>query len=75
MDNEDLLRRPYAAYFRMARGAAADQPSAAASGVLRRKGLWYVVLRNVRGTLAVYRVKNDGALRRLRRWPKDFEER
>jgi hypothetical protein len=26
-------------------------------------------LRNVRGIMAVYRVRNDGALKRLKRWP------
>jgi hypothetical protein len=32
-------------------------------------GRHYVVLRNVRGTLAVYRVRNDQMLKRLKRWP------
>ena len=29
----------------------------------------YVVLRNVNGILSVYRVRNDGKLKGLRRWP------
>jgi hypothetical protein len=35
---------------------------------------FYVVLENVNGVLAVYRVRNDGMLRRMRRWPKAIEE-
>jgi hypothetical protein len=30
------------------------------------------VLRNLRGMMAVYRVRNNDTLRRLRRWPKDI---
>ena len=37
------------------------------------KGHIYVVLTNAREVVAVYRVKNDGALRRLRRWPRELE--
>jgi hypothetical protein len=33
------------------------------------EGHKYVVLRNVRGALAVYRVRNDGMLKRMKRWP------
>jgi hypothetical protein len=33
-----------------------------------------VVLRSARGPLAVYRVRNDGKLKRLRRWPNDLVE-
>jgi hypothetical protein len=33
-----------------------------------------VVLENVNGPLAVYRVRNDRTLKRLRRWPKDLVE-
>jgi hypothetical protein len=34
----------------------------------------YVVLRNGKGVLAVYRVRHDGMLKRLRRWPAELEE-
>ena len=64
-NNDDLLRRAFAAWFRT---GGMDQP-ANTSGVEAHEGHQYVVLRNVRGTLAVYRVKNDGMLRRMRRWP------
>jgi hypothetical protein len=33
----------------------------------------YVALRNVNGMLAVYRVRNNGALKRLKRWPAELE--
>jgi hypothetical protein len=65
MDTQDLLRRALAAYFRT---GGTDQP-ANTSDVAQHAGLRYVVLRNVRGPLAIYRVKNDGMLRRLKRWP------
>jgi hypothetical protein len=37
-------------------------------------GKRYVVLRNTKGVLAVYRVRNDGILKGLRRWPAALEE-
>lgn len=72
MGDQDLLRRAYAAYFKM---GGVDQPAANVSGVVKHKRLLYVVLANAKGTLAVYRVKADGALRRLRRWPSELDDR
>lgn len=65
MVSTDLVRRAFAAWFRT---GGTDQP-ANTSSVEAHEGHEYVVLRNAGGTLAVYRVKNDGVLRRLRRWP------
>lgn len=75
MDDDDLTRRAFAAYFRTAanEGAMVDQP-ANTSGVRTHKRKHYVVLENARGVLAVYRVKNDGALRRMKRWPEALGE-
>lgn len=74
MDETDLLRRAMAAYWRGRGGdPAVDQPSAS-SGVEVHDGKAYVVLRNVRGVLAVYRVRNDGMLKGMRRWPKSIED-
>lgn len=67
----DLVRRAYAAYFRSA--DSVDQPAADISGAETHEGLDYVVLRNVNGTLAVYRVRPDGVLKRLKRWPVTIE--
>lgn len=69
LGQEKYYRRAMAAYFR-AGGSA--QPSSSSSE-WELNGRHYVVLENVNGVLAVYRVKNDGFLRRLRRWPKELE--
>jgi hypothetical protein len=50
-----------------------QQPSRSDSGTTLLDGRTYVVLRNINGVLAVYRVRRDGALRRLRRWPSAVE--
>jgi hypothetical protein len=68
---DDLTRRAFAAWFR---AGAIDQP-ANSSGVRMHDGKQYVVLENARGTMAVYRVRNDGKLKRLRRWPTEVAER
>jgi hypothetical protein len=77
MHADDLTQRAIAAYFRTARGQELDQPSAGASGVVVHKRLRYVVLRGGRMggiTLAVYRVRQDGMLKRLKRWPKELDK-
>lgn len=35
-------------------------------------GRSYVVLDNANGILAVYRIRDDGVLKRLRRWPPEL---
>ena len=73
--NEPLINRAFAAYFREAarEGYAPDQP-ASTSHLCELDGKQYVVLHNVKGVLAVYRVRNDGVLKGLRRWPAELEE-
>ena len=67
-DERDLSRRALAAYFR---SGGTTQPSG--GGIVQDYGgKLYVVLSNVRETLAVYRVRNDGMLRRLRRPPRNL---
>ena len=66
MNYEDLLRRAMAAWFR---SGSIEQP--AASHVSEHAGKTYVVLKSVNGTLAVYRVRTDGILKRLKRWPSE----
>ena len=52
----------------------AQQPAADLSGPATACGLDYVVLRNVGGVLAVYRVLPvSKTLKRLKRWPKGVE--
>lgn len=71
-DGAEFLKRAMAAYFRAGEG---QQPSSSDSGLMVHDGHQYVVLRNITGTLAAYRVRNDGMLKRLKRWPGalDFE--
>ena len=64
-DEPKLLSRAMAAYFR---AGNTTQP-ANNSDVTGVGGKTYVVLRNISGVLAVYRVRNDGVLKGLKRWP------
>ena len=72
---------PYAnrvlgAYYRSAdrMGHLAEQPSAPELWA-SDEGRYYVVLRNVRGVLAVYGVSDcDDTLHRLKRWPSALNE-
>jgi hypothetical protein len=72
MDDDDtVMRKALAAYFR---SGATEQPSATASAVEAVDGLRYAVLRNVRGVLKVYRVRLDGMLKGLKRWPSELDK-
>lgn len=44
------------------------------SQVLEVNGRRYVALVNVRGIIAVYRVRPDGILKGLKRWPKELDQ-
>lgn len=72
---DDLVSRAMAAWFRSAAqtGAIAPQPSNS-SYATEHDGKTYVVLENVNGTLAVYRERNDGMLKRLKRWPAEVAD-
>lgn len=72
MDDGALTRRALAAYFRSG-GDFAAIPSEGNSGLMFHNDKAYIALRNGSDTLAVYRVRNDGILKRLRRWPADVE--
>ncbi len=67
IEDDDTLRRAFAAYFRYA-GDQSPIP-ATTSYCCEFQGKRYACLENVNGLLAVYRVRNDGKLKRLRRWP------
>jgi hypothetical protein len=69
MRNDDVVSRAFAAYFR---AGGKDQP-ATTSGERVFADKRYVVLESARGTLAVYRVRPNGLLKGLRRWPKEIE--
>jgi hypothetical protein len=65
--SQSLIQRAFVAYLQTD-GTAAEQPTSKSS-VETIGNLRYVVLRNERRLLAVYRVRNSGLLRRMRRWP------
>lgn len=68
-DHDELLKRAVAAHLKK---PGAMQPSARDSGVEEVNGLTYVALRSSSFT-AAYRVRNDGALKALKRWPKELD--
>ena len=73
-DSNDLRRRALAAYYRAETrepGIVPQQP-AGNGDVVEHEGRRYVVLNHVEGILAVYRVRNDGQLRKMRRPPKEL---
>lgn len=61
----DLTDRALRAYFRSGGFA---QPKGG-DATVAHNGKLYVVLENVNGFLAVYRVRTNGALKRLHCWP------
>lgn len=72
--NNDYTRRAFAAYFRSDANVTSLQPSSASGVQKAPDGKEYVVLRNTNGILAVYRIKTDGILKRLKRYPADLEK-
>ena len=72
--DEGLIRRAHAAVAREAvrLGGALMQPGG--SEVVEVNGRRYVVLTNVRGIIAVYRVRPDGILKGMKRWPKELDQ-
>lgn len=67
---EEFLRRAISAHFRY---GAIDMPSKN-SGFTTIKGKEYVVLVNGGGILSVYRVRNDGVLKKLKRYPEEIDK-
>jgi hypothetical protein len=69
--SSDLVRRAIAAWYR---SGNTRQP-ASESRQQEHDGKTYVVLLAAEGDLlAVYRVRTDGVLKHLRRWPTDVEK-
>lgn len=72
MTFHDLTQR--AIKLHTGRVPGAQQPAANLSGPATAGGLDYIVLRNVGGVLAVYRVLPiSHTLKRLKRWPKEVD--
>jgi hypothetical protein len=74
-DDGDLTPRAIRVHYRRckANGWVYDQPAKAASGEEEVDGVQYVVLRNVNGILAVYRICKGDKLKRLETWPQELE--
>lgn len=70
--HQPLIRRAMAAMLRNSAGEV-QQPSNDSNAMIVGDKL-YVVLRNVNGILAVYRVRTDGVLKKLVRWPAELEK-
>src|SRR4051794_30288202 len=70
---DELTNRAFRAYFQTAKRGeySAAQPSNS-SGQYEVGDMSYIVLRNGNGILAVYRVRNDNILKRLKRWPAEL---
>jgi hypothetical protein len=77
MTSDDLTVRAIVAYYRAAQRDGIPVPDQPAnnSDVIDHQGKRYVVLSNVRGPLAVYRIRPSGALKRLKRWPAEVAKR
>lgn len=72
--NDDLVTRALSAYFKYPdpQGGQPLQPASGCSDEVVLNGKTYVVLANSSDVLAVYRVRNDGVLRRMKRPPAEL---
>jgi hypothetical protein len=66
---QEYVRRSIVDWFKC---GGIDIPSNSSS-VQKYKNRYYVELHDVNGTLAVYRIYNDGKLKALKRWPPEVE--
>lgn len=64
-DEQELVRRAHAAF---KRAGGVDIPSND-SGIESAGGKDYVVLRNIRGVMAVYMIQSDGSLKGMKEVP------
>ena len=64
--DNDFVTRALAAYFR---SGGTPPPTSEACNVTAHEDRRYVVLRGASSIVAVYRIRNDGMLKRLTRWP------
>jgi hypothetical protein len=69
IDQGNMLRRAMDEWFK---SGGTIQPSSNISELTEHNGKMYVILSSVNGPLAVYRIKKDGSLKRLERWPVEF---
>jgi hypothetical protein len=74
LDDPAIMRRAFVAWYSADEAQAPGHPSPAVSHHVRVAGHEYVVLRAGRSLLAAYRLRNDGKLKRLRRWPRELND-
>jgi hypothetical protein len=73
LDENELKRRALAGYWRFAKpGEQLAAPDATRADVIEVAGLLYVTLTSSGNVLAVFRVRNDGKLKRLVRPPRQL---
>jgi len=69
--DDELVSRALAAYFRAGHGRQQVVTNSRVCALAHKR---YVVLSDVTGLLAVYCIRGDGILRRMRRWPKELNQ-
>jgi hypothetical protein len=76
MDHEEVMQRAYTAWHRACKrnGWTFQQPSDRKSMLEEHNGKLYAVLRGGGTVYQVYRVRNDGMLKGLKRWPKEIDK-
>lgn len=67
-NESELVQRAMAGYFR----AGGGQETVSGGVVMEHASHQYVVLTGATGTVCVFRVRNNGPLRRLKRWPPEL---
>ena len=70
IDDPDLIRRAMSAYIRR---REIDQPNNSPDHV-KIDGREYIRLYNIRGTLAVYHLRDDGKLEGIESYPEELDE-
>ena len=73
-DNEPLINRAFAAYFREATREGAILQPGSTGHLCEFRGKHYVVLGSGAASCRVYRVRNDGVLKGLKRWTREIGE-
>jgi hypothetical protein len=69
MAQTTILDRAFRAFLAASGGANAGHRRDLTPVAVVLGGLHYIVLQDGHAVLAVYRVRNNGALRRMRKWP------
>lgn len=71
-DDDSLISRAFSAYFRGHQNRGIPSNNSEVREIKKKR---YVVLENINGILAVYRVRNDGKLKGLKRWPPELSDK